>query len=273
MRTRTKKSKREDTDCNTSTHPGCVTEHDRMIVGMTSSAEPGVIWAPPARVRGTLAVVTGRGERPPVYERFGRRLSADGYTVAVFEGDADAAAAWLAGVPETPRVLVGSDTGAAGVLRVLAQGASADAAIVAGVPVDVSGEQPADAERTACPLHLGVLGTAEARTDESVVEELPGAERLAAISVPVFAVHGGADAVSPLARAQEALSAIGDLELLETVDGLHDALNDQQHRSVAASLVLWLERLRGADPGAPVVRTLRQARGAGVTEAVEASVA
>ncbi|GAB3600582.1 alpha/beta hydrolase [Microbacterium tumbae] len=229
---------------------------------MTTSAEPRAIWTPAARVRGTLAVVTGRGELAPVYERFGRRLSADGYTVAVFEDGADAAASWLVGAEDAPRVLVGSDSGAAGVLRVLAQGAAVDAAIVAGVPVDGSAGQPADAQRTACPLHLGVLGRAEARTDAIVAEELPSAEWLAAISVPVFAVHGGADEVSPFDRAADALSAIGGLELLETVDGLHDALNDQQHRSVAASLVQWLERLRTGEVHAPIVRTARRAEAA-----------
>src|SRR5690606_5163344 len=121
------------------------------------------VW-PAARVRGTLAVVTGRGERAPVYERFGARISADGYTVAVFEADADAAASWLSSA-DSPRVLVGSDTGAASVLRVLAQGAGADGAIIAGTPVDVVGAaQPTDAERTACPVHLGVLSTQDART-------------------------------------------------------------------------------------------------------------
>ncbi len=225
---------------------------------MSTPAEPVATWTPTARVRGVLAVVTGRGELAPVYERFGRRLSADGYTVGVFEEGADAAASWLASVEDVSRVLVGSDTGAAGVLRVLAQGAQVDAAIVAGVPVDASADQPSDAQRSACPVHLGVLGTAEARTEKSIAEELPSAEWLSAISVPVIAVHGGADEVSPFAEAVAALSAIADLEIVETVDGLHDALNDQQHRSVAASLVQWLERLRAGDVHAPIVRSVQR---------------
>lgn len=229
---------------------------------MTTSS-PAALWTPPARVRGILAVVAGRGERAPVYERFGRRLSADGYTVGVFEADADAAAQWLAGVDDVPVVLIGSDTGAAAVLRVLSQGATPDGAIVAGTPVDIDGAaQPADAERTACPVHLGVLGTAEARTSAVTVEQVPAAADLAAISVPVLAFHGSADEVSPFAEAAALLSAVPDIELIETVDGLHDALNDQSHRSVAASVVLWLERLRSGDVHAPVVRPLRQAQGA-----------
>ncbi|WP_300266214.1 hypothetical protein [Microbacterium sp.] len=220
---------------------------------MTSTSSPAALWSA-ARVRGTLAVVTGRGERAAVYERFGKRISADGYTVAIFEADADAAAAWLAAV-DAPRVLVGSDSGAASVLRVLAQGASADAAIIAGTPVDVDGStQPADAERTACPLHLGVLGTEAARTAPVAAEQVPASADLAAVAVPVLAFHGSADTVSPITEASSVLSAVPDLELIETVDGLHDALNDQSHRSVAASIVLWLERLRGGDVRQPVLR-------------------
>lgn len=224
---------------------------------MSNDSPPAAIWTPPARVRGTLAVVTGRGERAPVYERFGRRVSADGYTVAVFEADADAAASWLASTEDAPRVLVGSDTGAAAVLRALSQGETPDGAIVAGTPVDVdvhSTAQPSDAERTACPVHLGVLGSTDARTAAVSVEQAPAAADLAAIAVPVLAFHGSADTVSPISEAAALLNAVPDIELIETVDGLHDALNDQSHRSVAASVVLWLERLRGGDVHVPVVR-------------------
>jgi hypothetical protein len=69
-------------------------------------------------------------------------------------------------------------------------------------------------------------------------------------------VHGGADPVSPLPEVAHALRTVPDLELVETVDGLHDALNDQSHRSVAATIVLWLERLRGGDPRTPIVRAV-----------------
>lgn len=242
-----------DTHCNSSTHPCRKDGYAAQYGRMTSTSSPAAIW-PATRVRGTLAVVTGRGERAPVYERFGTRIRADGYTVAVFEADADAAAAWLE-TADAPRVLVGSDTGAASVLRVLAQGATVDAAIIAGTPVDVKeSSQPADAERTACPLHLGVLGTAASRTAPVSTETVPAAADLAAVAVPVLAFHGSADAVSSITEAASLLSAVPDLELIETVEGLHDALNDQSHRSVAASIVLWLERLRGGDVRLPVLR-------------------
>ncbi|MDQ0615810.1 fermentation-respiration switch protein FrsA (DUF1100 family) [Microbacterium sp. W4I4] len=223
------------------------------------SSDPTIVFTPAARVRGTLAMIAGRDETAAVYRRFGLRISADGYTVGVFDGpDAAAAAAWLGEQPEGPRVLVGSDTGASAVLTALAQGDVADAAIVAGIVVDTE-HTPTDAERTACPVHLGVLAEQHAAVREPAVVPaaaagFPDVADLAAVSVPVLAVHGGADPVTPFAQARSVLSAIPDVETVETVDGLHDALNDQTHRSVAASIVLWLERLRTGDVHAPIVR-------------------
>jgi len=44
-------------------------------------------WGEPDGIapRGTLIVIPGRGERPELYERFGRRIAADGYRVHVEE--------------------------------------------------------------------------------------------------------------------------------------------------------------------------------------------
>lgn len=225
---------------------------------MTSTAltAPVLSTPPPAaRVRGTLALVAGAGESPRVYERFGRRLASDGYVVGVFETDAAAdASAWLDAASETPRVLVGSDAGAAAVLSAVGR---ADGVIVAGFPVaGTTGSEAGPEGRTACPLHLGVLAQEEAEPPRGAVA-VPDAAALAGIAVPVLAIHGGADPVAPFADAVRALGAIPELELVETVDGLHDALNDQTHRSVAARVVLWLERLRGAGVRHPLVRDAR----------------
>lgn len=242
---------------NSSTHVSTWPSNTQKMNDMTS--DPTAVFTPAARVRGTLAMIAGRDETAAIYRRFGTRISADGYTVGVFEGaDAAAAAAWLGEQPDGPRVLVGSDTGSSAVLTALTQDDIADAAIIAGVVVDVE-HTPTDAERTACPVHLGVLAEQHAAesllaADSSLAAGLPDAADLAAISVPVLAVQGGSDPVSPFTQAQTALAAIPDLELVETVDGLHDALNDQTHRSVAASIVLWLERLRTGDVHAPIVR-------------------
>lgn len=229
------------------------------MAGMTSpTLTAPAAWAPPAaaRTRGTLAVIAGRTESPAIYERFGRRLASDGYHVAAFEaGEADAALAWLSAQDQTPRVLVGSDAGAAAVLRALEAGTDLiDGAIIAGTPVD-SAAAAAPEERTACPLHLGVLSGDATRADTVDLDlALPTSAELAAVTVPVLAAHGESDPVAPVADAHRLLSAIPRLTWIETVGGLHDALNDASHRSVAAHTVLWLERLRAGDVDSPIVR-------------------
>ncbi|MET0780244.1 MAG: hypothetical protein ABWZ16_01825 [Microbacterium sp.] len=226
----------------------------------TSALTAPTVWAPPSgvRIRGTLALVAGGGESPRVYERFGRRISTDGYTVAAFEtGSAASALQWLTGHADTPRVLAGSDIGAAAVLALAADGAAVDGVIVAGLPVAAADDTHADASlRTACPVHLGVLESegAQATTPVQTID-VPDAGTLGRISVPVLAIHGGADPIVPFELAQDTLRSIDVIEVVETVDGLHDALNDLSHRSVAATIVLWLERLRGAGVRTPVVRT------------------
>lgn len=225
----------------------------------TTTLTDPTIWSPPSgtRVRGTLALVAGGGESPRVYERFGRRISADGYIVGAFgAGSAASALEWLNSQDDTPRVLAGSDLGAAAVLALAVDGAQVDGVIVAGLPVGTGDDSQADAsQRTACPLHLGVLRGADARTSRPTdAIAVPDAAALSQISVPVLAIHGGADSIAPFDLAQRALRSIHVIEVVETVDGLHDALNDLSHRSVAATIILWLERLRGAGLQAPIVR-------------------
>lgn len=213
--------------------------------------------APGVRLRGTIAVVGGRDEAVRVYERFGRRISSDGYLVAVFESaQSRQAQQWLSEQETAPRVLAGSDAGAAAVLTALAERAPVDGAIVAGTPVGDGGAAAPDASaRTACPVHLGVLADAASHAVHGAeTTDLPDGGFLSGIAVPVLAVHGGADPVAPFPAAAEYLGAVPSLELVETVSGLHDALNDQSHRSVAARVVLWLERLRADGVATPIVR-------------------
>lgn len=235
----------------------------------TDAPPAPTVWAPPApvRTRGTLAVIAGAGETARVYERFGRRISADGYAVGVFEAaDADAARSWLVEQEVAPRVLVGSDAGAAAVLTALAERAGVDGAIVAGIPLGGPGT-PGAAQRTACPVHLGVLGEAAAHTERTASIELPEPGFLASVAVPVLAIHGGADTVAPFAEAVAYLRAVPALETVETIDGLHDALNDTSHRSVAARVVLWLEALRA---GVPIVRSVPLERSVPIERSVPA---
>ncbi|MFG2460000.1 alpha/beta hydrolase [Streptomyces sp. NPDC048523] len=211
--------------------------------------------------RGTLIVLAGRGEHGGVYERFGRRLAFDAYRVRAL-GDAsadpsvlDEAAKLLAdeSLPG-PKVLVGSDTGALYAGRLAAERAGdVDALILAGLPTSPwsGGSWEVEAEaRTACPTHQGRLTNDPdfRRGALASVPELP-APRLDRVTVPVLALHGEDDVVSPL---DQALSVYGDARTVVFHGGRHDVLNDALHRTAAATVVLFLERLR-LSPELPLI--------------------
>jgi alpha-beta hydrolase superfamily lysophospholipase len=231
------------------------------------------LWKEPEGVapRGTLIVVPGRGEHPGVYERFGRRVAADGYRVWAV-GDPtlaeDQVTRQIVGlladgpVGETgpePRVLVGSDTGALFAAALLADGTAPGVAglVLAGLAapgaplVARTWEDEADA-RTACPTHRQRL-TEDGALRRGALHGPPPREwgrraDPAAIGVPVLGLHGGDDAVAPLDGVRSWYAGPPTGELVSIAGGRHDALNDQTHRTAAATIVLFLERLRlGAD--------------------------
>jgi alpha-beta hydrolase superfamily lysophospholipase len=225
---------------------------------------PVSTWAEPEgiAVRGTLVVVPGRGEQPAHYERFGRRVAADGYRVhAVADPtgpttDAALTMSLIAGQLSgpAPRVLVGSDTGAlfAAGRAGTGQFPGVDALVLAGLPTSPSGRDRGtwDEEldvRTACPTHRGRLSGAGLRRG-ALYEPVPEgwAERadLSAVTQPILGIHGTDDPVSPLAAARVRYAAAPAAELVAIAGGRHDVLNDVTHRSVAATIVLFLERLR-----------------------------
>lgn len=246
-------------------------------------------------VRGTVVVLAGRGETPEVYERLGRRLAADAYRVVAVDDDSAAAGtvAELLADPAlpAPRVLLGSDAGARTAVRVARRLAAADpgaepalhGVVLAGLPTRPGplgapwgGSWDAElAARTACPNHRGVLGRAArggiatgllggALPGGVLAPAGPGTDPGAEddhgpLGLPTLALHGGADPISPVDDALPAYRGLG--ASVAVLDGvLHDVLNDVQHRSAAATVVLFLERLRlGAD--APVI--VRDATAAG----------
>ncbi len=244
-------------------------------MSLTTEQSPVASWAEPEGVapRGTLIVIPGRGEEPGLYERFGRRISSDGYRVHVVADPTVDAAATTAqvlaqAVEVHPYVLVGSDTGALFAAGLVAAGevTGVDALILAGLPTGAgaagssSGSGSAaeadswDAEldsRTACPTHRGRLAGLGLRRG-ALYEPVPDgwAERadLGPITQPVLGLHGADDVISALADARARYAAAPHAELVTFTGGKHDTLNDIMHRSVAASVVLFLERLRlGAD--------------------------
>jgi alpha-beta hydrolase superfamily lysophospholipase len=213
-------------------------------------------WDEPAggTPRGTLVVLPGRGETAASYERFGRRLSSDAYKVRLvpvalddLEDVTDTVGKLLAdeSLP-APKVLVGSDSGAT-VAALLAPELPVDAVVLAGLALPSSagvGSWAAEvAARTACPVHTRVINEDGSFERGALNQPLPWASvSLQLPDKPMLLLHGTADPVTPVADAVAPYAGAARVRLVE--GGRHDVLNDATHRSVAATVVLFLESLR-----------------------------
>ena len=223
-------------------------------------------WNEPEGIapRGTLVVAAGRGETTEAYGRFGRRLAADGYRVrALADVTSDVDAAFTAAgkllVDDAlpgPKAVIGSDTGALFALALAARRAPGlDALILAGLPgatgsaaVNLPSWEAEVEARTGCPNHRRVLGGGAATPGALLSARVPIAliDRAdhADIGLPTLGLHGEADPISPLETVRDRYPGA----LVTIAGGRHDVLNDLSHRTVAATIVLFLERLRlGAD--------------------------
>ena len=242
----------------------------------TSSAA----WDEPEGVaaRGTVVVLTGRGETARSYERLGRRISSDAYRVRVVQvelDDPDATRDEVRGLLADaslprPRVVLGSDSGAtrAQQLAVELEGPEAvDGLVLAGLALPGPGADAAPQAwedeleaRTACPAHRRVLSGDDDFARGALGAPLPAAwGGLAPVApdVPVLVLHGTEDPVTPPQDAFAPFRGRERARLHAVVGGRHDVLNDVSHRSVAATVVLFLESLRLA-PDLPVVVELVQ---------------
>jgi pimeloyl-ACP methyl ester carboxylesterase len=213
------------------------------------------------RARGTVVVIPGRGERSGVYQRLGTRLAFDAYRVRVVSdpvvdegravGQLDEAIASAA--DDAVLALAGSDTGALFAAALLARGrlSGVDALVLAGIPTAAAGgggswDEELDA-RTTCPTHRARISDALVTPGAlygPVPQDWAADADLNAITQPILALHGQADPISSLEQARLLYAAAPAAELVSIAGARHDVLNDQTHRTVAATVVLWLERLR-----------------------------
>jgi len=217
-------------------------------------------WDEPvgATPRGTLIVLGGRGESAAVYGRFGRRLSADAYRVRAV-GDVTTSVSrslqlvrgLIAESEVGPIVLVGSDAGAVLALRLASERhPGVSAVITAGLPngTGIAGDAQAQIDvRSACPVHRRVLSDPDALDPLALSRDLPAnltLPRPIDVAVPLLAFHGGSDLVASPSSALAYYDDVPDARVAIVPDGLHDILNDVTHRSVAATIVLFLEELR-----------------------------
>ena len=238
-------------------------------------------WQPPnpgPLPRGTVIVLPGRGEHGGVYERFGLRLAADAYVVHALDvsvhDDLAAVAQKVAAVSRgaiTPVVLAGSDTGALQALALTAGGAvTVDGLLLAGLPsADSAATQQETAHwdgelaaRTTCPAHRARLTDDAAFTRGGLADPIPAkldplstefGFELEEVRTPALLLHGGADPIAPLDPIRLIAARLPRAELAVTEDGRHDVLNDATHRTVAAQVVQWLERLRSGPDLAPII--------------------
>ncbi|GAA1511935.1 alpha/beta hydrolase [Nocardioides humi] len=211
--------------------------------------------------RGTLVVLPGRGETAASYDRFGRRLSADAWRVRLVPvdlGDPDGPDAVREQVEKllvdeslpAPKVLVGSDSGAT-LAALLAPALPVDGVVLAGIALPGSAggswdswEDEVDA-RTACPVHRRVISEDSGFGRGGLDQPLPWSSvELTSPGRPVLVLHGSADPVTPVADALAAYDALREARVRVVDGGRHDVLNDASHRSVAATVVLFLESLR-----------------------------
>ena len=75
------------------------------------------------------------------------------------------------------------------------------------------------------------------------------------LDLPLLGLHGRDDVVNPIAKARGWYAAAPRAELVTIAGGRHDALNDQTHRTVAAAVVQFLERLRASAELTPIAVT------------------
>jgi alpha-beta hydrolase superfamily lysophospholipase len=225
-------------------------------------------WDEPAggTPRGTLVLLPGRGDTAASYERFGRRLSADAYKVRLVPVDLDDLEDAIERVEKlladeslpSPKVLVGSDSGAT-LAAHLAPELSMDAVVLAGLALPestgVASWEEEIAARTACPVHTRVIDQDADFERGALNAPLPwNSVDLEAPDKPVLVLHGTADPVTPAASAVTAYAGSPGVRVRLVEGGRHDVLNDASHRSVAATVVLFLESLRLGPELPPIVR-------------------
>jgi pimeloyl-ACP methyl ester carboxylesterase len=219
-------------------------------------------WNEPAggTPRGTLVVLPGRGETAASYERFGRRLAADAYRVRLLPVDLDDLDAARVGVEKLladeelpgPKVLVGADSGAT-LAALLAPELPVDGVVLAGLALPGSAgvgtwEEEVEA-RTACPVHRKVISSDDGFGRGGLNDPLPWSSLdLSPADVPTLLLHGSVDPITPADAALAPYAGAQGVRVRVVNGGRHDVLNDASHRSVAATIVLFLESLKlGAD--------------------------
>jgi hypothetical protein len=240
---------------------------------------PHAKYVPVTPTRGRIVILQGRGDDPSYYKRLGLRLALDGYEsyvpTRVASNAGDAATIWNELTenwePETPTIAITADT-AGGfltnaateqLLDVLPDGIVLTGLALEDAEVDggtFQGEEELTL-RSACPVHRSVVHAAtdtERLLTSAIVPVAPkfplttdnGAT---AKIVPTLVIHGVADAISPIDQVRSKIDGWSSAELVSVSGGLHDVVNDVHHRTVAAEIISFAERIRSDAAAASIV--------------------
>jgi len=240
----------------------------------TTQAHPATgVWDEPegATPRGTVVLLPGRGETAASYGRLGRRLSADGYRLRYVPVTLDDVAETRAAIEAVladeslpaPRILLGSDSGAALAAQFVSD-LPVDGAVLAAIALpsppstatDAVGAEWADEvdARTACPVHRATISADDEFIRGAITLPVPWETvAIGAHDRPTLALHGTDDRITPLTAALDAYTQAPRTDIRLVQGGRHDVLNDVAHRSVAATIVLFLESLRLGTELPPIV--------------------
>ncbi len=171
--------------------------------------------------RGSVLILTGRGETAASFERLRLRLALDGYAITISPGSGDSVSTLAeARIPGAPFILLGSDIGG---LRALTLAGSPalrpDGVALLGLPLL---QRPITADGSAdSPMY-------------PVPRALP--------DLPILLIHGVDDQVSPLSLTQMIIRTAPRAQLT-VVPGQHDVITGPGYRTVAASTLMFLESL------------------------------
>jgi len=240
--------------------------------GHRTAGWPQRVWEPAsgAAVRGTVVALPGQGRTPAVFDRLGRRLAFDDYRVVAVAPDAPQPVdATLAGVRDLvagqpgPVVLLGCDTGALLAVRAAQRHPRVAGVVLIGLPgPGLQHLATPGAEGDAPDSALSPRRHAEHDVDHAGAGEpggatvpaglaLTGADR---VDVPALVLHGDSDPDSPPFGSRVLVSRWPHARLVVVAGSGHHVLEDHQHRSVAAEVLQFLERVRSGALDQPLLR-------------------
>ena len=229
-------------------------------------------YIPLTASRGRIVILPGRGDDASYYERLGRRISADGYTAYVpfktVKTIHDAADLWNdlthGWDRETPIIALTVDSSAGYFTHAVSNSLLRqvpDGLILTGVALQNDTAPPHTPQeidelalRSACPVHGAVVQAAEEAgqlltSDIEPIDPIPPsiADRTVEV-LPSLIIHGSNDEISPVDQVRSTLFGWTAAEFVRVHNGLHDVVNDVNHRTVSAEIIAFAERLRlGSD--------------------------